>query len=536
MTTLSPEAPAVTSPSDPAPDPADPAADPAADPTPAAPAKPFEGLTVIVTGDVEGFTRDSANAAIAFLGGKPVASVSGKTGLVIMGEGAGVSKMGKARDHNLNVITGEAFSALAHAFRDGTWDGKPVGEPVRDYDRRTDPQPEPDPVAHIPFNERHNVGKAHTSTANSAGRFVREIRQWCSCGHGWLGRDPEGEPCPVELGICEPQPLWPWDEPGYEPFWPPRESDAAPAEFYEVIAVLEAERIAALPKSTIGTSNDSTDDEPAPAAAPALVAAASGTEPAPVPPTPAAPAPAAQAEPIPTPAPAPTPEPVVEPAGFVDESWSTERDEPRGRRRTPPPPMDDFWPIEGDLDHGSFEPEDDGFDTSTWDTAPATTPSGSTSPAPAPAEPEPAPEPVAPPEPVKGARRLTTDDVDALLALRGNTEPSQEERILEVALLNSPANRVHAITETTPAHGTTPETERLLAIAVLMTDGLTKAVLTDIAVAPGADRYLADEAIAAAVDMLPDYIQAIVFCRADKTATYAQHGFEAAPGFAVMFR
>lgn len=199
--------------------------------------------------------------------------------------------------------------------------------------------------------------------------------------------------------------------------------------------------------------------------------------------------------------------------------------------------MDDFWPDDSWGDSGSFEPEADDFDTSTWDTAPTASPSPASA---APVEPEPTPapepEPVAPPAPVRGARRLSTDDVDALLALRGNTEPSTEERILEVALLNSPANRVHAITETTPAHGTTPETEHLLAIAVLMTDGLTKAVLTDIAVAPGADRYLADEAIAAAVDMLPDYIQAIVFCRSDKTDTYAQHGFETAPGFSVMFR
>lgn len=95
---------------------------------------PFDSITVIVTGDVDGYTREAAHDAIIALGGKPVGSVSGKTGLVVMGEGAGVSKMAKTRNFNHLVIDGPTFAALA--ADPSSWDGQPVGERVRDYDAR----------------------------------------------------------------------------------------------------------------------------------------------------------------------------------------------------------------------------------------------------------------------------------------------------------------------------------------------------------------------------------------------------------------
>lgn len=190
---------------------------------------PFDGITVIITGDVDGFTRASANDAITMLGGKPVGSVSGRTGLVIMGDGAGVSKMAKTRQHNLLVIEGPAFADLVTAVEQGTWDGTPVGERVADYDARTaDPAPpEPDPISLVPFAERHLIGQA-TAYPTVDGRPVRQYRRWCQCGHKWLGTGPdEAFACPVEAGTASLNTTAPWASHVTLP--PVRRSTPAPA-------------------------------------------------------------------------------------------------------------------------------------------------------------------------------------------------------------------------------------------------------------------------------------------------------------------
>ena len=61
------------------------------------PARTLEGLTVVVTGSLEGFTRDSAKEAIVSRGGKASGSVSKKTSFVVVGDRAG-SKEIKARE------------------------------------------------------------------------------------------------------------------------------------------------------------------------------------------------------------------------------------------------------------------------------------------------------------------------------------------------------------------------------------------------------------------------------------------------------
>ncbi len=47
------------------------------------------GMTIVVTGAVPGYTRDSANAAIEARGGKSAGSVSAKTSLLVAGETTG---------------------------------------------------------------------------------------------------------------------------------------------------------------------------------------------------------------------------------------------------------------------------------------------------------------------------------------------------------------------------------------------------------------------------------------------------------------
>lgn len=71
----------------------------------------LEGLTVVVTGSLEGFTRDGAKQAIVERGGKAAGSVSKKTDFVVVGENAG-SKEAKARDLGLPILDEAGFVRL----------------------------------------------------------------------------------------------------------------------------------------------------------------------------------------------------------------------------------------------------------------------------------------------------------------------------------------------------------------------------------------------------------------------------------------
>jgi DNA ligase (NAD+) len=76
-----------------------------------APDGPLAGKTVVVTGSIEGFSREEAEDAIRAAGGKPAGSVSKKTDYVVAGPGAG-SKLQKAADLGVPVLEGEAFRRL----------------------------------------------------------------------------------------------------------------------------------------------------------------------------------------------------------------------------------------------------------------------------------------------------------------------------------------------------------------------------------------------------------------------------------------
>jgi DNA ligase (NAD+) len=80
-------------------------------PRAAASAGPLAGKTVVVTGSIEGFSREGAEEAIRAAGGKPAGSVSKKTDYVVAGEGAG-SKLAKAQELGLPILDGEGFRRL----------------------------------------------------------------------------------------------------------------------------------------------------------------------------------------------------------------------------------------------------------------------------------------------------------------------------------------------------------------------------------------------------------------------------------------
>ncbi|MGO3153711.1 MAG: NAD-dependent DNA ligase LigA [Galactobacter sp.] len=77
----------------------------------------LEGLTIVVTGSLEGFSRDSAKEAIITRGGKAAGSVSKKTHFVVAGENAG-SKLEKAESLGLTVLDEDGFHRLLEGGAD----------------------------------------------------------------------------------------------------------------------------------------------------------------------------------------------------------------------------------------------------------------------------------------------------------------------------------------------------------------------------------------------------------------------------------
>lgn len=69
------------------------------------------GLTVVVTGSLEGFSRDEAKEAILARGGKAAGSVSKKTDYVVVGENAG-TKEDKARELGRPILDEAGFRRL----------------------------------------------------------------------------------------------------------------------------------------------------------------------------------------------------------------------------------------------------------------------------------------------------------------------------------------------------------------------------------------------------------------------------------------
>lgn len=71
----------------------------------------LEGLTIVVTGTLEDFTRDSAKEAILVRGGKASGSVSKKTSYLVAGVSAG-SKLDKAQQLGVKVLDEAGFKEL----------------------------------------------------------------------------------------------------------------------------------------------------------------------------------------------------------------------------------------------------------------------------------------------------------------------------------------------------------------------------------------------------------------------------------------
>jgi len=72
----------------------------------------LSGKAVVVTGAVAGYTREGAEAAIVARGGTSPGSVSKKTFCVVVGEAPGASKLTKAEELGIPIVSAENFESL----------------------------------------------------------------------------------------------------------------------------------------------------------------------------------------------------------------------------------------------------------------------------------------------------------------------------------------------------------------------------------------------------------------------------------------
>lgn len=83
--------------------------------------RPLEGITVVVTGTLQNYTRDGAKEALQSRGAKVTGSVSKKTGFVVVGDNPG-SKYDKAMQVKVPVLDEDGFAVLLEQGADAARD------------------------------------------------------------------------------------------------------------------------------------------------------------------------------------------------------------------------------------------------------------------------------------------------------------------------------------------------------------------------------------------------------------------------------
>jgi DNA ligase (NAD+) len=91
----------------------------------------LEGLTLVVTGSLEGFSRDEAKEAILARGGKASGSVSKKTSYVVVGDNPG-TKHDKAVQLGVPVLDEAGFRVLLEGGPEALASGEAAAEAAED--------------------------------------------------------------------------------------------------------------------------------------------------------------------------------------------------------------------------------------------------------------------------------------------------------------------------------------------------------------------------------------------------------------------
>ena len=77
---------------------------------------PYTGMTFVLTGSLQTYTRDEATALIEELGAKTSSSVSKNTNYVVIGERAG-SKLKRAQELGIPIMTEAEFMELVNQYK-----------------------------------------------------------------------------------------------------------------------------------------------------------------------------------------------------------------------------------------------------------------------------------------------------------------------------------------------------------------------------------------------------------------------------------
>jgi DNA ligase (NAD+) len=72
----------------------------------------LSGLTLVITGTLEEFSRDGAKAAVEERGGKVTSSVSARTSAVVAGESPGAAKIDRANELGVPIVDEARFVDL----------------------------------------------------------------------------------------------------------------------------------------------------------------------------------------------------------------------------------------------------------------------------------------------------------------------------------------------------------------------------------------------------------------------------------------
>ena len=88
------------------------------------------GRSVVVTGTIEGFTREEAEEAILARGGKSPGSVSARTWAVVLGTEPGAAKLKKAEELGIPIVDGTRFQELLDRGEIPASDGASARSPL----------------------------------------------------------------------------------------------------------------------------------------------------------------------------------------------------------------------------------------------------------------------------------------------------------------------------------------------------------------------------------------------------------------------